>query len=86
METLLILAAVVACAAVGVMAVSMTRRARRPPMRMPHDLDDDDTDMLIGSLGRPESPIDRTAPILDLEPLEPRPEGRGPGGRPDASR
>jgi hypothetical protein len=71
METLMILAAVVACAIAGVTVVSMTKRGRRAPMRMPNELDDDDTEMLIGAMRRSESPIDRTVQILDLEPIEP---------------
>ena len=76
MEKLLILAAgaafALACVAV---AVSMARAAR-PPLRLPReDLMAGDTpdegDRIIDAL-RPEapSPIDRTAPILDLEPIE----------------
>ena len=72
----MIIAAVVACTIAGVTVVSMTTRGRRAPMRMPNELDDDDTEMLLGSMRRPESPIDRTVQILDLEPIEP---GRIPG-------
>lgn len=76
MEKLLILAAgaafVLACVAV---VVSMARAAR-PPLRLPRETlmagdTPDEEDRLIDAL-RPEppSPIDRTAPILDLEPIE----------------
>ncbi|KAB1075716.1 hypothetical protein [Methylobacterium planeticum] len=75
----MILAAVVACAIAGVMVLSMTKRSRRAPMRMPNELDDDDTEMLLGTIRRPESPIDRTVQILDLEPIAREPaRGQAP--------
>ena len=85
METILILAAVAALAIVGTVVAAMTARGRRPPLRLPNDLDDADEDILLHGVGRRESPIDRSAPVLDLEPIEPRREtdrdgaGRGPG-------
>ena len=76
MEKLLILAAgaafALACVAV---AVSMARAAR-PPLRLPREGliagdTPDEEERRIDAL-RPEapSPIDRSVPILDLEPIE----------------
>ncbi|MDR7035449.1 MULTISPECIES: hypothetical protein [Methylobacterium] len=85
METILILAAVAALAIAGTMAAAMMARGRRPPLRLPNDPDDDDEPFVLGGVGRRESPIDRSAPVLDLEPIEPGREAdahrprRGPG-------
>lgn len=83
METFLILAAVVAVA-ISVVAVARTMsRARRPPLRLPHEdtIEDDDEHMMESFAPPQASPIDRSAPVLDLEPVEPparqsdRPDG-----------
>ena len=75
MERLLIILAVLVCVAAGIAAVAMAARGRRPPLRMDHDLDEDDEHLLLGSVGTAESPIDRSAQVLDaqvldLEPIE----------------
>ncbi|MEA1831185.1 hypothetical protein U8607_03730 [Methylobacterium durans] len=70
METILILVAVAALMIAGTMVAAMTARGRRPPMRMPNDVDDRDEAILLDGVGRRESPIDRSAQILDLEPVD----------------
>ena len=98
MERLLIILAVLVCVAAGLAVAAMSVRGRRPPLRMGGDLDADDERLLLGSVGTPDSPIDRSAQVLDtqvleLEPVEastdmeaPRPvEGPRPG-RPEGAR
>ncbi|HEX8416293.1 MAG TPA: hypothetical protein VF641_01690 [Methylobacterium sp.] len=73
METVLILAAIVAVA-ISVVAVTRTMaRARRPPLRLPHEeaIEDDDGQTIDSFAPPPESPIDRSGRVLDLEPVEP---------------
>lgn len=75
MERLLIILAVLVCVVAGIAVVAMSVRGRRPPLRMDGDLDEDDAHLLLGSVGTPESPIDRSAQVLDaqvvdLEPVD----------------
>ena len=84
MERLLIILAVLTCVAVGVAVVAMMGRGRRPPLRLDSELDAEDEHIVLGSVGAPESLIDRSAQVLDaqvldLEPAEEprRIEGRG---------
>jgi hypothetical protein len=75
MERLLIILAVLTCAAVGVAVVAMSARGRRPPLRMDSELDETDEHMVLSSVGPLKSPIDRSAQVLDaqvldLEPVE----------------
>ncbi|WP_375457349.1 hypothetical protein [uncultured Methylobacterium sp.] len=92
METFVILAAVTACAAAGVVVAALARRGRRGALRMDSDLDAEDEALLLAEIGPPESPIDRSAAVLDLDPIR-RPAqadaprriaGHGPTG--DAAR
>lgn len=72
METVLILAALGACAIAGVIVLALNARARRPPLRMGTDLHEDDENLLLASVAPPESPIDRSEAVLDLDPVDPR--------------
>ncbi|MCJ2034121.1 hypothetical protein [Methylobacterium sp. J-068] len=86
METILILGALAALLFSGLMVATLLGRARRPELRMAREVDlieeADGEETLIRSLEPvPASPIDRTAPVLEIEPTrhpEPRllPEGR----------
>lgn len=83
MEIILILVAVVALAISGVVVSGTMARTRRPPLRLPHEehLDDGDEERLMESLEPPRpSPIDRSGPVLDLEPIERPPDPRLPPG------
>ena len=92
MERLLIILAVLVCVAAGIAALAMAGRGRRPPLRMDHDLDEDDEHLILGSVGSPESPIDRSAQVLDaqgpdLGPIEAAPRIEPPPrGRPEGAR
>lgn len=86
METTLILAAVAALAISGVMVATMMTRSRRPELRMgrEEDLAADGEETLMRSIEPPRaSPIDRSATILDIEPVSERetkrrlPDGEG---------
>ncbi|GJD88892.1 MULTISPECIES: hypothetical protein [Methylobacterium] len=70
MELLLILGAVLACTVVGVIAVRMAAQSRRPPLRLDNELDERDED-LVTRVGPSRSPIDRSAEVLDVEPIPP---------------
>ncbi|WP_375462669.1 hypothetical protein [uncultured Methylobacterium sp.] len=70
METVLILAAVTACAAAGLVALALTARGRRAPLRMDSDLDEVDERMVLASVAPPASPIDRSAAVSDLDPVD----------------
>ncbi|MCJ2086284.1 hypothetical protein MKK88_09780 [Methylobacterium sp. E-005] len=52
---------------VGVMAA----RGRREPLRMHSELDSEDEDLFLGAVGPRESPIDRSAQVLDQRPPDP---------------
>lgn len=83
METFLILAAVTACVIVCVAVAALTLRSRRAPLRMDSEHDVEDEALLLAEIGRPRSPIDHSAPVLDLVPIEqPEPPRRaaGPAG------
>lgn len=92
MERLLIILAVLVCVAAGIAVVAMSARGRRPPLHMGSDLDADDEHLLLGSVGAPDSPIDRSAQVLDvqvldLEPIEASRQVEGPRpGRPEGAR
>ncbi|AWN35290.1 hypothetical protein [Methylobacterium radiodurans] len=75
MELLLILGAVLACTVAGVIVVRMSAQGRRPPLRLDSELDARDEDLLT-RVGPIRSPIDRSAEVLDAEPV------RTPPGRP----
>ena len=90
MERLLIILAVLVCVAAGIAVVAMSARGRRPPLRMHADLDADDERLFLGSVGTPESPIDRSAQVLDTQvrvPVEAATKAETPrqveGRRPD---
>ena len=69
MERLLIFLAVLIVIAIGTIVLRSARRARRPDLRMDSEFEDEDTELLIGPLRRPAaSPIDRSAPTLDITP------------------
>jgi hypothetical protein len=90
METFLILSALAALLFSVLIVASLLSRERRPELRMAREVDlveeADGEETLIRSLEPPRaSPIDRTAPILEIEPdpqtrrlpHEPNPDGRG---------
>ena len=86
METLLILGALGVLLFSGFLVALQLRRGRRPELRMAReedlmeDLMEEDEETLMRSLQPPRiSPIDRSAPIL---PIEPQAEARRlpPGG------
>ncbi len=67
MERLLIFLAVLVVIVVGAIVAALAARSRRPPLHMDSEFHHDDTDLLIGPLGRrKESPIDRSAETLDI--------------------
>ena len=70
MERLLIILAVLVCVAAGIAVAAMSMRGRRAPLRMDHELDVDDEPLLLSRVGTPESPIDRSAPVLDAQVLD----------------
>ncbi|MCJ2123575.1 hypothetical protein [Methylobacterium sp. J-077] len=83
MERLLFILALVAFVVAGLAVAAMTARGRREPLRMGSELDAEDEDLVIGSVGPRISPIDRTAQdlaprlvephVLDLEAIELQP-------------
>ncbi|MCJ2027266.1 MULTISPECIES: hypothetical protein [unclassified Methylobacterium] len=80
MERLLIFLAVLVLILVGAIVAALAARSRRPPLHMDSEFHHDDTDLLIGPVGRRrESPIDRSADIIDVspqaEPADARPHG-----------
>jgi hypothetical protein len=70
MERLLIILAVLVFAVAIVTVLAMAGRTRREPLRMDSELDVDDEHLLIGSVGPRQSPIDRTAQVLDPRVLD----------------
>ena len=88
METILILSAVGALLFCGLLVASVLARGQRPELRMSRETDlideADDEEALIRSVQPPQaSPIDRSAPILEIQPAtipEPRrlPRGHAP--------
>lgn len=81
MERLLIFLAVLVLIVVGAIVAAMASRSRRPPLHMDSEFHHDDTDLLIGPVGRRrESPIDRSAEIIDVTPQEVRADPRPHGG------
>ena len=81
MERLLIFLAVLVLILVGAIVAALAARSRRPPLHMDSEFHHDDTDLLIGPVGRRrESPIDRNAEVIDITP-DPRPaEAASRGG------
>ncbi|MDP4024663.1 hypothetical protein Q8W71_18715 [Methylobacterium sp. NEAU 140] len=90
MERLLIILAVLIGVAAGVSVIAMRARSQRPPLRMDHDVDEADEPLVLGRIGAPASPIDRSAEILDArvvereisEPLRRLEQRRQAGGSP----
>lgn len=81
MERLLIFLAVLVLIVVGAIVAAMAARGRRPPLHMDSEFHHDDTDLLIGPMGRRrESPIDRSADILDAMPREAHADAPPRGG------
>ena len=70
MERLLIILAVLIGVAAGLSVVAMRTRSLRPPLRMDHDVDEADEPLVLGRVGTPASPIDRSAEILDARVVE----------------
>ena len=70
MELLLILGALLVCTVAGVIVVRMSAHSRRPPLRLDSELDERDEDLLT-RVGPARSPIDRSAEVLDVEPVRP---------------
>lgn len=86
METILILGALVALLFCGLTVASVLARGRRPELRMAREAelldDEDDEEFLIRSLEPPAaSPIDRKAPLIEVEPSQPSPPDRLPEPR-----
>lgn len=86
METILILAAVAACAVACLVAVAAMLRGRRAPLHMDSEHDPEDEALLLAEVGPVRSPIDRSAPVIDLVPTDrTEPDARlpkpGEGGR-----
>ncbi|MCJ2106089.1 hypothetical protein MKK70_12020 [Methylobacterium sp. E-041] len=69
METLLILAAVAACAVAGTVVLWLLARGRREPLRLDSEHDAADEALLLAEIGPTASPIDRSGAVLDLEPI-----------------
>lgn len=72
METTLILSALAVLAISGVMVATMMTRSRRPELRMDReeDLAAEGEESLMRSIEPPRaSPIDRSATILEIEPM-----------------
>ena len=65
MERLFIILAILVFAVAIVAVAAMAARGRREPLRMGSELDIEDEDLLIGSVGPRKSPIDRSAQVLD---------------------
>ena len=80
MELILILAAILACFVAGVAVFAISARHRRPPLRLGNEFDERDEDLLLAEVGPSRSPIDRTADVLEPEPVQaPRlPQRPGP--------
>ena len=69
METILILGALAACGAAALTVATMAARGRRAPLRLSNDLDEADEVHLLGGIDRKGTPIDRSADIVDLDPV-----------------
>lgn len=87
MELVLILAALAACVVAGLVVAILAARSRRPDLRMGSEIEDHEEDYLLASVGPKDSPIDRSAEVLDIEAIdralsEPV---RAPPGAPDRS-
>lgn len=70
MERLLIILAILVFVVAVVAVAAMAARGRRAPLRMQSELDVEDEDLLIGEIGAPASPIDRSAQVLDPRVLD----------------
>lgn len=69
METLLILAAVAACAVAGTVVLRLLARGRREPLHLDSEHDPADEALLLAEIGPSTSPIDRSGAVLDLDPI-----------------
>ncbi|TXM74654.1 hypothetical protein FV226_06160 [Methylobacterium sp. WL12] len=69
METLLILAAVTACAVAGTVVLRLLARGRRAPLHLDSEHDVEDEALLLAEIGPSRSPIDRSGAVLDLDPI-----------------
>lgn len=69
METLLILAAVAACAVAGTVVLRLLARGRREPLHLDSEHDPADEALLLAEIGPSASPIDRSGAVLDLDPI-----------------
>lgn len=70
MERLFIILAILVFAVAIVAVAAMAARGQREPLRMGSELDIEDEDLLIGSVGPRKSPIDRSAQVLDPRVLD----------------
>ncbi|WP_244534799.1 hypothetical protein [Methylobacterium sp. UNC300MFChir4.1] len=70
MERLFIILAILVFAVAIVAVAAMAARGRREPLRMGSELDIEDEDLVIGSVGPRKSPIDRSAQVLDPRVLD----------------
>ncbi len=79
METLVILAAVAACAVAGTVVLRLLARGRREPLHLDSEHDPADEALLLAKIGPSASPIDRSGAVLDLLPIhaEDRQEDQG---------
>ncbi|MGH1588287.1 hypothetical protein ACRBEV_07870 [Methylobacterium phyllosphaerae] len=66
----MIILAILVFAVALVAVAAMAARGRREPLRMGAELDHEDEDLLIGSIGPRRSPIDRNAQVLDPRVLD----------------
>lgn len=71
MERLTIILAILIFVVAIVSVAVMAARGRREPLRMHSELDSEDEDLVIGSVGPRRSPIDRTAQVLEQRPPDP---------------
>ena len=83
METLLILAAVTACAVTGTLVLWLLARGRRAPLRLDSEHDAADEALLLAEIGPSRSPIDRSGAVLDLDPIRAEDPQAPRLGRPD---
>ncbi|MEL6060711.1 MULTISPECIES: hypothetical protein [unclassified Methylobacterium] len=71
MERLFIILAILIFVLAVVAVAVMAARGRREPLRMHSELDSEDEDLFLGSVGPRRSPIDRTAQVLDQRSPDP---------------
>ncbi|GAB6842760.1 hypothetical protein HNR00_003170 [Methylorubrum rhodinum] len=75
MENLVILAAIAATVIGCILMAGLVRAGRRPPLLLPQEEDwaDDEAGTIRKLTPDRPSPIDRNAPVLDVEALEAKP-------------